>query len=153
LNFCIEALHLSEQVSLLDGFPFIKVLHRSVTNNVLVVHKHSDRIYSTHLKAIRGRFFTDVNLLSNENREEIFELVMNSNGLRLRRNYLSTRAEAMAIRNCTLRMIEATPSGICAIRDPDNRAELNRLTDEENFYRKYERWLIGFNWKRLLDLY
>lgn len=49
----------------------------------------------------------------------------------------------MAIRECTLRLTEATPSGICPVRDPDHRKELDRLTDQEGCWRKYQRWLIG----------
>lgn len=91
LNFCIEALHLSEQVSLLDSIPFINVLHRATTNNVLVIHKNSNRVYSTYFKALRARFFTETNAL-NEEKQEVFELVMNASGLRVRRDYFSTRS-------------------------------------------------------------
>ena len=52
VNFCIEALHLSEQVSLLDVLPGVNVLHRAATNNVLVLHKNNRRVFSTFLKAL-----------------------------------------------------------------------------------------------------
>jgi hypothetical protein len=93
LNFCIEALHLSEQVSLLDSLPFINVLHRATTNNVLVINKNSNRVFSIYFKAIRARFFTEANEF-NEDRQEIFELVMNASGLRVRRDYFSTRSNS-----------------------------------------------------------
>lgn len=90
LNFCVEALHLSEQVSLLDKFFCINILHKATTNNILVLHKNSSRVYSTYFKAVRARFFTETNIV-NEDKQEVFELVMNATGLQVRRNYFSTR--------------------------------------------------------------
>uniref|UniRef100_A0A915CZ64 Ion transport domain-containing protein n=1 Tax=Ditylenchus dipsaci TaxID=166011 RepID=A0A915CZ64_9BILA len=59
VNFCIEALHLSEQITLLDGLACIRVLHRAHTNNVLVIYKNSDTVYSKRIQAIRARFFNE----------------------------------------------------------------------------------------------
>jgi hypothetical protein len=51
VNFCIEALHLSEQISFLGGLG-IDVLHRTATNNVLVVYKSEEVIFSRHFGSI-----------------------------------------------------------------------------------------------------
>ena len=50
VNFCIETLHLSEQVSFLEGC--IQVLHRAPTNNVLVIYKNEDRVFTRFFPSI-----------------------------------------------------------------------------------------------------
>ncbi|KAI6223643.1 hypothetical protein M3Y99_01445800 [Aphelenchoides fujianensis] len=151
LNFCIEALHLSEQVSLLDSLPCISVLHRAATNNVLVLHKSNNRVFSHHFKAIRGRFFNEVNVNRSDEQQEVFELIMNATGLKVRKEHFTSRSTLMAVRDCTFRLVETTPSGIAPVLDPDQRKELDRLVDAEGWWKKYQRWLIGLSWKGLLD--
>ncbi|KAI6222117.1 hypothetical protein M3Y95_00950400 [Aphelenchoides besseyi] len=150
VNYCIESLHLSEQVSLLDSLPFINVLHRSTTNNVIVLSKNHNQVYSHHFKAIRARFFNESNVLQKDS-QEVFELIMNSTGLKVKKENLSSKSTLMALKDCTFRLIEVAPSGVCLIINPDHRSEINRLTDQENSYNKYQRWLIGLNWRGLLN--
>ncbi|CAD5206261.1 unnamed protein product [Bursaphelenchus okinawaensis] len=149
VNFCIEALHLSEQVSLLDCLPFIQVLHRAQTNNVLVLNKNNDDVFSMHIKAIRGRFFTEENLFP-PHKEEVFELVMNATGLKVRKDLWNTKSTVMALKDLTFRMTETTPSGIRLVRNKDHGKELLTFIDPEGSWRKFQRWLIGLNWKALL---
>lgn len=81
---------------------------------------------------------------------------MNTNGLKLRKEALSNRITLMNLQGLTLHLVEAIPSGIRQLNA--NSDELNQeLTlilnhDPEGYWRKFERWLIGLNWKALLSI-
>ncbi|KAI1721885.1 transient receptor potential cation channel subfamily A member 1 like protein [Ditylenchus destructor] len=333
LNFCIEALHLSEQVTLLDGLACIRVLHRSPTNNVLVIHKNSGDVYSTYIPAIKGRFFnettdqqtqehahmrmetakdkgathghsatrsvsfasceifnasiqplkippkpsdgprkgslkiTATTAMSSVNTSQpsstsayhekhpfklrylspsstitsssfysvpsmsehsgwreftaadphfaclaeaeeyedwttvdggmspssssnlqsyrtaldfpawetvgaekdmsplphlhdsykngsikTYDFMVTTTGLRVRKEALTNRATLMSLQGMTLHLVETTPSGIDPVQDPEHIKELQLLKDEESRWRKFERWLMGLNWKALLAI-
>lgn len=153
VNFCIEALHLSEQISFLGGLG-IDVLHRTATNNVLVVYKSEEVIFSRHFGSIKTRYFE-----SNQNQQTSqrggprsyeFEMEMGAGGLRLRKEQLNNRITLMAINGCTVRLAESAISGIRQMSSPENVRELECLVDEEGHWRKFQRWLIGLNWRALL---
>ena len=169
VNFCIEALHLSEQVSLLDGLPCINVLHKSLTTNALVIMKNNDQVYSKRISAIsqyhyhitlastvnwiitEGRFF-DKNTPYPVENPRTYDFVVSTTGLKLRKEALTNRATLMNIQGCTLQLVEASPSGVRAITNPELFKELEQMADNEGMWRKYARWLIGLNWKALLAI-
>lgn len=86
MNFCIEALHLSEQIALLNDICGIRVLHRSPTNNALVIFKNSDQIYSKYtpqisknINKILKNFFLDFTSNNDESQTHNNNLKYNNN--------------------------------------------------------------------------
>jgi hypothetical protein len=77
-------------------------------------------------------------------------MILDATGLRLRKEVLTNRSSLMSIRGATFQLVESTPSGINPVLNPDHRRELLALQDNENTWRKFQRWLIGLNWKALL---
>lgn len=165
VNFCIEALHLSEQVSFLQGIG-LTVLHRAVTNNVLVINKSDDRIFTRLFASIKPRYFDGnndgggINMQTNKNNagskekagsgEKVYEVELStSSGLIVRKDQLNNQATLLAINGCTIRLIESAHSGIRRMSSIENVKELETLQDTEGHWRKFERWLIGLNWKAL----
>ncbi|KAL3123834.1 hypothetical protein niasHT_002187 [Heterodera trifolii] len=156
VNFCIEALHLSEQISFLNGF--VHVLHRSQTNNILVIYKAENIVYSRLMPNIRDKFFggddgSGTKMMASApavRRERVYDVVINStSGLKLRKEQSTNRATLMSINGCTFHLVESTPGGIRPMESA-NVTELDTLRDTENLWRKFQRWLIGLNWKALL---
>uniref|UniRef100_A0A914D3J6 Uncharacterized protein n=1 Tax=Acrobeloides nanus TaxID=290746 RepID=A0A914D3J6_9BILA len=286
VNFCIEALHLSEFTDCLEVIPFIHALHKTPTNNVLVVHKNTGHTFSTYFRDIHTLYFEnnrspyhnekdnqtlitsvismnpeDVNMQirnpptslhkssirksvlstvsmpnsppsnssvhrtlsgapsseyytasvceTNRNscaspsstsvsfysinsnlpvlqkqpplgsietflsategdqsfysvreekdddrvyteRHRIYDLVLNTSGIKVRKEALSNRATLMSMQGATFRLVESSTSGIATVVHAENKTELENLTDQETYWRKYQRWLIGLNWKALL---
>lgn len=56
----------------------------------------------------------------------------------------------MSMQGATFRLVESSTSGIATVVHEENKTELENLTDQETYWRKYQRWLIGLNWKALL---
>lgn len=75
---------------------------------------------------------------------------MNATGLKLRKDQWNTKSSLMSVNEMTFRMTEASPSGIRAIKNKDHGKELLSFKDSEGSWRKFQRWLIGLNWKALL---
>lgn len=80
----------------------------------------------------------------------MFDLVLGASGLRLRKEMLTNRSTLMSIQGATFHLVESTPSGINPVLNPDHVKELLALRDEETRWRKFQRWLLGLNWKALL---
>ncbi|KAH7697534.1 Protein TRPA-2, partial [Aphelenchoides avenae] len=149
VNFCIDALHMSELAGCLDGLRFVNVLHRAPTNNVLVVYIQTDNVFSQRIKAIRNRFFDEANNpIRRDN--QVFDLVLGATGLRLRKEVLTNRSTLMSIQGATFHLVESSPSGINPVLNRFDVEELEGLRDDETLWRKFQRWLVGLNLKALL---
>uniref|UniRef100_A0A183BVF2 Ion_trans domain-containing protein n=1 Tax=Globodera pallida TaxID=36090 RepID=A0A183BVF2_GLOPA len=151
VNFCIEALHLSEQISFLS--PWVRVLHRTPTNNILVIHTADNIVHSRLMPNIHEKFFGTGGSSTKmpTRRERVYDVMINSiGGLKLRKEQSTNRATLMSINGCTLQLVESTPGGIRRMESAENVPDLEALGDTESLWRKFQRWLIGLNWKALL---
>ncbi|KAF7638766.1 hypothetical protein Mgra_00001846 [Meloidogyne graminicola] len=170
VNFCIESLHLSEQISF--AHRLINVLHRSTTNNVLIVDKNGQKIFSTYFANIRESYFNvhllakseqkseEDELINNQNnngiisvnQQKCYELEINTKGLKLRKEQLCSRkATLLNIEGITIKLSESPSSGIQQlISSRENIYQLASIRDHENLIRKFQRWFIGLNLRALL---
>ncbi|CAK5056364.1 unnamed protein product [Meloidogyne enterolobii] len=168
VNFCIESLHLSEQISF--AHRLINVLHRSKTNNVLVVEKNGQRVFSKNVRNIREHYFdvhlsarseqqkeneginNDLNGVISVNEQKCYELEINTKGLKLRKELLSSRkATLLNIEGIIIKLSESPSSGIQQlITSSENIEILGNIKNGETLCRKFKRWFIGLNLKALL---
>ncbi|CAK5076536.1 unnamed protein product [Meloidogyne enterolobii] len=168
VNFCIESLHLSEQISF--AHRLINVLHRSKTNNVLVVEKNGQRVFSKNVRNIREHYFdvhlsarseqqkeneginNDQNGVISVNEQKCYELEINTKGLKLRKELLSSRrATLLNIEGIIIKLSESPSSGIQQlITSSENIEILGNIKNGETLCRKFKRWFIGLNLKALL---
>ena len=80
---------------------------------------------------------------------EVYNILVNTIGLKLRKEKLNNKANLASIEGCTIRLIETPTSGIRPMKNQEYFKEMEELKDIEGFYRKFQRWFIGFNWRAL----
>jgi len=150
VNFCIEALHLSEQMTLFEVFGF-KALHKTPTNNILTIFKNDDRAFSKHGMENKPRFFDATSQIqkSDAGQEKVYNVLLSTTGFKLRKEDITNKATLTSIQSCTLRVIETPQSGIRTMRNIEYFKEMDDLTDDERCWRKFQRWFIGLNWQAL----
>ena len=109
------------------------------------------------LTPAEGRFFDETNAprypnLNVGGGEKVYDFIVNTTGLRLRKEAMSNHTTLLNINSCSLRLVEAPSSGIRPLLNPEHIAELDALKDEESRWRKLQRWFIGLNWRALLPM-
>ncbi|KAE9420301.1 hypothetical protein Angca_004974, partial [Angiostrongylus cantonensis] len=147
VNFVIEALQLSEHFGL-AGLS-IQPLHKRRTNNVLVVQ--SDGIYFTRydetLRIGGDRYPTFATRKIANDPNKAFQLSFLEPGMRVRIHPLRGRPQSVFFKSCSMKLIETSDSGI-----PELDSEPDSYQNNDDYYRRYAKWIIGLDWIAYVDL-
>lgn len=94
----------------------------------------------------------DQNGVISVNEQKCYELEINTKGLKLRKEMLSSRkATLLNIEGIIIKLSESPSSGIQQlITSSENIEILGNIKNGETLLRKFKRWFIGLNLKALL---
>uniref|UniRef100_A0AC34QIC0 Ion transport domain-containing protein n=1 Tax=Panagrolaimus sp. JU765 TaxID=591449 RepID=A0AC34QIC0_9BILA len=146
VNYCIEALHLSEFTACCPWTPLFK----QKINNIAVIYKHENQIF-TLFKELGNRLTFPTNIVE---KPQIHDLTLNAESIRLIFSNIAPgstldRLHVLGVENAIIRVKEVPGSGISPITNEGFKNELSFLKDEESCFKKFQRWLIGLNWNSL----
>ncbi|KAE9549370.1 hypothetical protein FO519_007414 [Halicephalobus sp. NKZ332] len=146
VNYCIEALHLSEYTRCCCWAPLFK----QRANNIAVVYKHENKIFTTNIE-LGNRITFPTKAVE---RPQIHDLTLNAESIRLVFSNIAPgstldRVRVLGVENAIIRVKEVSGSGLAQVSNEGFKSELIHLKDQESCYTKFQRWLIGLNWNSL----
>ncbi|CAJ0955065.1 unnamed protein product, partial [Mesorhabditis belari] len=150
VSFVIEALQLSQ--ALPSTLPDRWLLYKKKTKNVLVVDR--DENYFTVMRS-KNDFRTKTGESRSPTRtpaavrDQVYRMSFTNPRMRVRvqKQHLVGRHQMVHLEDCQIVFTESPDSGI-----PRWEEEPTNPSDQDNWTRKYAKWLIGLDWIGYLDL-